>query len=427
MTRKSGAKLIIDAERELSFLKSDPDENELLSLDGSFEISKAVEADDGTIAIEGYLNSTEVDDDIDGDVVDPKAFEQDLKHFLRHPVIRREHKHPIGRVLKVEFRPEGPWFEGVVTHDAPGEQTRDMIKKKVLQGISARFTAKPTPDDIELLPKGKGRMRVKRARLVEVTVTDVPRNSSGHFKIKEPIRAAFQKSLGAEPVVHQKHGGNEMEFMKLIAQLLSEAGHKCNPEDQLSVMKSLGDLIAAGKGAAGLVMIAKALGKPESSTPDQLLQALQEATSRDGMISKSVHEEVVTQFATLQVDHLLLKNSDRITPANKEFAKSLASKDVKMFEQWLSTQPPVPTDQLPKDTSNRNTGGGTAFTLSETDLELAKSFGITDEAKFKTHVTLKPHELMSQLMGQPVSETPHDKVYAQLHTIPWQSSQSQSQ
>lgn len=210
-----------------------------------------------------------------------------------------------------------------------------------------------------------------------------------------------------------------MDFMKLIAQLLTEAGHKCNADDQVSIMKSLGELIATGKGASGLVMIAKALGKPETSTPDQLLEALNAATSKDGMIAKSVHDEVVKNHASLQVDYLLLKHSDRITPANKEFAKSLAAQDVKMFEQWVPTQPAVPTSQLPPAPRDGSNGTQPAtFELTESDISMAKSFGFTEE-KFKSTVTLKPHEVMSQLMGQPVSETPHDKVYAALYSEPW--------
>lgn len=422
MTRARGAKLKSTSRRELSladltFIKAVDDEPEFQDLD--FDISKTSDAEDGSVHIEGYINSTEVDDDLDGDIVDARAFEQDLKHFMRHPVIRREHKHPIGTVTRVEFRPEGPFFEGIITHDAPGEQTRDMIRKKVLRGISARFTAKPRPDDVEMLPKDKGRMRVKRARLVEVTVTDVPRNSGGHFKIKEPTRAAFMKSLTAGSSVQPQLEDKKMDFMKLIARLLTDAGFTCNEGDEVSVMKSLGDAISAGNSRNSVALIAKSVGQPEAASADQIIAAIKEISSKDGTVAKSLYDEASTKLQSAEIELLLLKNADRITPANKEFAKSLASTNRDMFETWVKTQDPVPAKPLPAGAAPAGEKSVPQnINITADDIEMAKSFGMTEES-FRAVASLKPHEVASKLFGQSLSETPNDKVYAQTHTIPW--------
>jgi hypothetical protein len=217
-----------------------------------------------------------------------------------------------------------------------------------------------------------------------------------------------------------------MKFLEMIARLLSDAGHKCQAEDEMSVLKALGDLVATGRSAAGLVMIAKSLGQPETSSPEQLVEALKAATTKEGMISKSVHDEVAAKLHEATVELLLLKNANRITPANREFAKSLAMKDEKMFEQWLPTQAEVPTDQLPPLSGNssgeNHSGSGTQVT--SLDIQLAKSFGaIKKDEDIKRLITIKPHEITSELFGQAVSETAHDKAHAMMNNAAWASVQ----
>lgn len=209
-----------------------------------------------------------------------------------------------------------------------------------------------------------------------------------------------------------------MDFMKLIARLLTDAGFTCNEGDEVSVMKSLGDAIAAGHSRSSVALIAKSVGQPDAASADQIIAAIKEISSKDGTVAKSLFEETSTKLQSAEIELLLLKNADRITPANKEFAKSLASSNRDMFDTWVKTQEVVPAKPLPA-------GGGAGdkpvplnAAITADDIEMAKSFGMTEEA-YRSVAVLKPHEVASKLFGQSLSETPNDKVYAMTHTTPW--------
>lgn len=401
MFRRKGAKLITKETGDLSQLE------EFLSVDLLFE--KATAEENGDVIIEGYASTS--DQDADGDVVAPRAFEKSMEAFMRRPIIRREHKHPIGLIEAYEFREKGIWVRGRVTHDAPGEQTRDMIKRKLLRGMSAGFLPARDGEKVVGVKKNpKGRFHFEQAHLKEITVTDLPRNDEANIvHVTDRARTMLQKSLGAtSPVTVPQE--DKMDW-KLLAQMLTKAGFSCDAGDEGSIITALNRAIAAGQGTS---LIAKALGKTAESPLEDLLSAVTQASDRSGLVEKAKYDELLAKLKAAESTSLLAEYANRIPPAQKEFAKSLVDTDPALFKKWAEQNPMVPVNSIitpgltPPATGGSNEDPEVA-NLTET---LRKSFGVIDKPEtLAEYASLRPHEIVSRMFGQPVSETPYDRMF----------------
>jgi HK97 family phage prohead protease len=408
MAQQGGAKTGGGAMSVLSlfeFFKSNPEAE--FSIDG--ELVKSTE-DGEDIIIEGFLNSPETD--LDGDVVLPRAFEKSIDQYMRHPSVRREHTATVGLAEKVEFADErGPFVRLRITNDAPNEPTRQMIRKGTLRGLSARF--KPNKGGISLLKSAgkEGRFQISDARLLEITVTDVPKSSGGHFVVVGDHRATLAKSLSG--------GGEEDAMKEMIIMLLKS--HGIDLKEDASDSEIVGALQKAlGNGGASkqaFETIAKSVGVSASATPEEILAAI--SRQGDGTVSKSVLEAEQKRVKELEVENLLLQHKDKITDGKLGFAKSLALMNREMFGTWIAEQETV------GGSPNTNAGGGDPAGLEggspPTTLDailktpesetLRKGLGAVDEKQLAEFAAIQPHEIMGRLFEQPISETYHDRMY----------------
>lgn len=139
------------------------------------EIQKSYTSDEGERRIiEGYA-STEILDG-HGDIVLRDAFKQSLDSFMANPVLRWQHKEPIGKVLSAQIDDKGLYIIAELAKNVPeADKAWELIKQGVVKSFS--IGAKIGENGVEYEEKdGKLVRIIKNLILKEISVVDIPAN-----------------------------------------------------------------------------------------------------------------------------------------------------------------------------------------------------------------------------------------------------------
>ena len=174
--------------------------------------------------ITGIANATTVDRI--GDLIPKDAWQ--LANYLKNPVMLWEHMgcHPIGKVLTIEPRDEGLYFEADI-----GSQTEEITEKQeevisllrqgILKSFSVGFIPKATErrDDIFM---------INEAEVLEISLVSVPMNQDSLLTSLKSIENMGNESQNAsQPASQGAANGGSMEEMKAVLAAICEDVKGC--------------------------------------------------------------------------------------------------------------------------------------------------------------------------------------------------------
>lgn len=141
--------------------------------------SKAITEDDGTLVIEGYASTFDVDRQ--DEAFEPGAFEKSLNDYLgTNPVILYHHRYDtaMGRVTDAKLDGKGLWVRGEVPkppENSPVAGYYQQVKDKVLRGFSVggKFYRRMTSNG----------PRIFKCDMREISITPMPVNAGGLFSL----------------------------------------------------------------------------------------------------------------------------------------------------------------------------------------------------------------------------------------------------
>jgi HK97 family phage prohead protease len=199
-------------------------------MDGEGEI----EAPERTyVQIAGIANATTVDRI--GDLIPKDAW--NLVNYLKNPVMLWEHSghHPIGKVLKIEPRDDGLYFEAEI-----GSKTEEITEKQeevislLRQGILKSFS-------VGFIPRASERKEdiywIKDAELLEISLVSVPMNQDSLLTSLKSIENIDNDSKNVPQLDSQgaanandnsNANGGSMEEMKAALAAMCEEMKACH-------------------------------------------------------------------------------------------------------------------------------------------------------------------------------------------------------
>ena len=176
------------------------------------------------VQISGIANATTVDRI--GDLIPKDAW--NLVNYLKNPVMLWEHcgKNPIGKVLKIEPRDDGLYFEAEIGSKVEEitekqEEVISLLRQGILKSFSVGFIprASERKDDIFL---------IKDAELLEISLVSVPMNQDSLLTSIKSIENMDNDSKNKQPAIQQPaNEGGTMEELKAAVAALSEDVKGC--------------------------------------------------------------------------------------------------------------------------------------------------------------------------------------------------------
>lgn len=176
------------------------------------------------VQISGIANATTVDRI--GDLIPKEAW--NLANYLKNPVMLWEHcgKNPIGKVLKIEPRDDGLYFEAEIGSKVEEitekqEEVISLLRQGILKSFSVGFIprASERKDDIFL---------IKDAELLEISLVSVPMNQDSLLTSIKSIENMDNDSQNKQPAIQQPaNEGGTMEELKAAVAALSEDVKGC--------------------------------------------------------------------------------------------------------------------------------------------------------------------------------------------------------
>ncbi len=218
--------------------------------------------------IEGLAN-TPIPDRVN-DLVDPNAFDESLVRYKKNPILRRNHKadEVIGRVIKIEPRPEGLWIQARIFKGVDeAEKAWKLILQGGLQAFSVYGVIKEKQQKQQL--DGKMVQHVTQFDLQEIAIVDIPANPDSLFRIvaKSVDNMANETEKAnelnpAEPVTNnepKKEIGNEaISTDSTVEKMLTQiASFQQKTLEVLVTLAESNDSIVEKIGELGQEMVAK--------------------------------------------------------------------------------------------------------------------------------------------------------------------------
>ena len=210
--------------------------DKVLHLNSAFSV-KAADSAEGSIYIEGYASTIDVDRH--GDVVPSTVWEKGMQNYLKNPVILAYHDHnnPIGRMTEHKTDGKGLWIKARISTAAKQFQ---LIKDGVLTAFSIGFRVL----DAEYNSAAEVFL-IKDLELVEISVVSVPANQNTLFDLskafddaeeykryKEQFATQGQSAKGlecsteADRNVKKEWNMNPEEIKQMLAQAAREAAEQ---------------------------------------------------------------------------------------------------------------------------------------------------------------------------------------------------------
>jgi len=210
--------------------------DKVLHLNSAFSI-KAADSAEGSIHIEGYASTVDVDRH--GDVVPSSVWEKGMQNYLKNPVILAYHDHsnPIGRMTEHKSDNKGLWIKARISTAAKQFQ---LIKDGILTAFSIGFRVL----DAEYNSAAEVFL-IKDLELVEISVVSVPANQNTLFDLskafdsaedykryKEQFATQGQSAKGlecsteADRDVKKEWNMNPEEIKQMLAQAAREAAEQ---------------------------------------------------------------------------------------------------------------------------------------------------------------------------------------------------------
>lgn len=194
--------------------------------------TKSANSEDGSIYIEGYANTTNVDRD--GDVIPMTAWGDGIQNYLKNPIILAYHNYslPIGRMVDHRIDEKGFWIRARIS-EAAGDVYK-LIKDGVITAFSVGFgIMDATYDAVTDL------FIIKELELMEISAVPVPCNQDSifslaksfdsqaecnEFKTRFSIKSTLDNSQDAkENNLNNKKGILDMDEKELAALLAKAA------------------------------------------------------------------------------------------------------------------------------------------------------------------------------------------------------------
>jgi len=261
---------------------------------------KAKEKDED-LFIEGYASVFE--EDLDGETVDPKAFDGMLDAFSTNPVILADHENDtqkaVGRVVDWRLDKIGLWVK-VLISNAKDEYTQ-MIRTKVKEGILNSFSIGG------LFEKVKD--TITKVLLLHIAITPQPANPYCRFALSKAIRALNINCSCATPCEEGKPCENCTKECEKKAVKMSEEIKEEKLEEKKEKQKEI---------------------KEESVKAGAVLSAKNRATIADAV--KSLEQAAKALQAVLGIAEIEIPKEKAQEKIEKKEAKEVEQKELSKEE-----------------------------------------------------------------------------------------------
>jgi HK97 family phage prohead protease len=136
---------------------------------------KAVKEDDGSTYVEGYAST--FNEDLDGETIDQKAFDETLNDYKMNPVVLANHTNTVESVVgqTVEAKVDSNGLFVKVKLSNSDDPFTKMVREKVKEGLLRAFSIGglfqydyPT---------------IKKVKLLEISIVPIPANSYSLFSM----------------------------------------------------------------------------------------------------------------------------------------------------------------------------------------------------------------------------------------------------
>lgn len=141
--------------------------------------NKSLDTETGDWIIEGIASTPDIDRE--SDIVAENAVTDALKSYKKMPVLRYQHKDPIGKVLKMEYTPEGLYIKAKISNTPETKGIWQLIKDGVVRGLS--IAGKIVKATKKKNKKGKEIRTIEKMELHEISVVDIPANPNSVLNV----------------------------------------------------------------------------------------------------------------------------------------------------------------------------------------------------------------------------------------------------
>jgi len=172
-----------------------------------FKIAKVVSLVGKTIVMPGILQKSEEDDtiegwattgaiDLDNQIIEPTAFEEDLPAFMKNPIMRFMHEYPVGKWLDAKAEVKGLYVKGKFASTERAKEVKQLVDEGIVKGLS--IAAKIKEDGTEWRHDDEldqDILHFTKLRLLEISVVDVPANPEAMLELSKRLK------LDSEPIL----------------------------------------------------------------------------------------------------------------------------------------------------------------------------------------------------------------------------------
>jgi HK97 family phage prohead protease/HK97 family phage major capsid protein len=276
------------------------DKNKVLFLNSTFAKSDTV-AEDQSIFIEGYANTTDVDRA--GDVILSTAWGAGLANYLKNPIILAYHDHdnPIGRMEGYKVDSKGLWVRVRISPAA--EEVYGLIKDGVLSAFSVGFRVHDAEyDSVNDL------FVIKQVELTEISVVSVPCNQESLFSLAKSFESSKdfesfknqyvkadtldkdQETVKQTTIIQTKGFTkmDELEIQAMVAKATAEAVTKANAERDAAEAKKAAAIAAEKAIDEKIAATVAATVKQADSGAEKLLADIEARFEAQTASTKSV-------------------------------------------------------------------------------------------------------------------------------------------
>lgn len=170
---------------------------------------KQVENDNWKIKIRGYASTPDIDRY--NDIVDPKAFENAMKGYMKNPIILLQHNSDKPLWVVINYTLTLKWLEVEVELSNDIENTFNLINNKILKWFSIWYI----PKKWEYVIKWDTEIRkISDLDLIEISVVSTPANPNSLFTLAKSIKSFFDENL--------LNNNEKMEIKEIINEAVDE-------------------------------------------------------------------------------------------------------------------------------------------------------------------------------------------------------------
>lgn len=153
------------------------------------DFQKSLDVKSGDWIIEGIASTPHIDRE--NDIVMASAVKNALKSYKEMPVLRYQHKDPIGKVLEMKYTPDGLYIKAKISNIQETKGIWQLIKDGVIRGLSIAGkilkASKKKNDD------GKEVRTIEKMELHEISIVDIPANSNSKLNVVKAYNAYMKK------------------------------------------------------------------------------------------------------------------------------------------------------------------------------------------------------------------------------------------